>query len=239
MVLRFPSRQVFLHGRARLALAVAVMRGLNLAVGLSLMATGLLGALALETPSADRPAGPSEVATTPAGTRMTVRGFLETVRTVAGGAAVGVISDCDGTNVTVFFPRGVDAGLAFRLVIASGKIEFYRGTRELVVESGDSIQPVNEGALVLTPDYLAGQWRALLCREVAITGEVAWAAVPSDDPKAIDLGIQAQIVGVTLRARIHFDTYPVVKLIQGASVTLIGVVAGGADATAPLLHVRA
>lgn len=212
------------------------MRALTLSVGLSLMSVGLLGSLASEFATQRYAITLPEALRAPQGSRVLVRGLLEGVRDVAGGAALSSISDCAGTRATVFFERGAPGNVSFRLVLLDAKVEEYKGALELVVESAARVEPLDEAAAVLSPDELLEDWPAHLCRTVGFTGTVAWGRLVPGDPRTAEVGVRAN--GLDLRVLLHSEAYLELTVEPGASATFIGVVAAAAERLEPAVHVK-
>lgn len=212
------------------------MRALTLSVGLSLMAIGLLGSLASEFATHQHAIPLPEALRAPVGSRVLVRGLLEGVRDVAGGAALSSISDCAGTRVTVFFERGAPPNASFRIVVLDANVAEYQGALELVVESADRAAALDEGATALSPDEFLEGWRAQLCHAVGVAGEVAWGRLVPGDLRTAEVGLRSS--GSDLRILLHSDAFLEFKVEAGATATFIGVVATASDGLAPVLHVR-
>ena len=217
--------------------AVFPLRALNLLVGLSMIATGLLGALATDDLRPESASPVSEVARVAAGTRLTVHGIVERLRSVGKGAVISSLSDCAGNRSTVFFARGAGDVTAFSLAVLVGTAKDYKGGRELVVESAGDAHEVAAGAEILSAHELRAGWRDHLCRAVAFTAKVGWAAVSPDDPRDVEVGLPT--AAGELLVVIHLDAYPALTVQPGASVSFVGVLAATPDGTRPAVHVRA
>ena len=213
------------------------MRALNLLVGLSMIATGLLGALATQDARPENASAVSEVARVAPGTRLAVHGILERLRPAGKGAAISSLSDCAGNRTTVFFARGAGEAAPFSLVVLVGTAQDYKGARELVVESPGDAQEVAAGAEMLNAQELRAGWRDHLCRAVAFTARVGWAAVSPDDPRDVEVGLPTP--AGELLVIIHLDGYPALTVQPGASVSFVGVLTATPDGVRPEVHVRA
>lgn len=216
--------------------AVVPVRVLALSVSLSILSFGLIG-LASPYFESGRPAlSPGDALRAPEGSRVLVRGLLLDVRPVGTGAAVGSISDCAGAAAPVFFEEAPGSSLAWRLVTLDASVSTYRGSPELVVRGAHAAEPVSEPAAVVDPGALAADWRAFLCRPVAVHAPVLWAGEPADGGRRVEIGLFAGGPEVLVVA--HADAYLAVTLNPGAEVTFIGVVASAEDGKSPVLHVR-
>lgn len=209
---------------------------LPLSLGLSLVATGLLGMLAVQTPAADRAAGVGEVDRVPLGSRLLVRGLIERVAPVGTASSVATLSDCASASARLFFPRGVSPAWSFTLVTVEGVVQEYKGQRELVVEDVSGLRLDVDGALAVTPAEIAQGWQGMLCREVGFTGNVAWARVAEGGQNDVEVGVAAP--GADVLVVVHLEAFPVLRVQPGASVTFLGTLAAHADGTRPVIHVR-
>jgi hypothetical protein len=212
------------------------VRALTLAVGLSLLAVGLLGALASEFEKPEHSTPLSEALRAPPGSRVKVRGLLEDVRAVAGGAALSSISDCAGNRATVFFAGGAPPNASWRLAALDATLAVYRGAPELVVDAPGHLAGLAESAVPIGPDALEAAWRSFLCRPVAVRAPIAWAHVSTSDPRSVEVGLVTE--GQGLLAVAHSDTYVELTVSPGALATFVGVVAAAADGASPVIHVR-
>jgi hypothetical protein len=212
------------------------VRALTFAVGLSLLAVGLLGALASEFSTKEHSTPLSEAVRAPPGSRVMVRGLLEDVRAVAGGAALSSITDCAGNRATVFFAGGAPANASWRLAALDAVVAVYRGAPELVVGDPGHVGGAGESAVPVAPDALEAGWRSFLCRPVAVRGPIAWAHVSKADPRSIEVGLVTS--GQGLLAVAHSDTYVELTVSPGAVATFVGVVAAAPDGASPVIHVR-
>lgn len=210
---------------------------LPLSLGLSLVATGLLGMLAVQSPAADRAVGVSEVDRVPLGTRLLVRGLLERVAPVGTASAVATLSDCASASAPLFFPRGVSPAWSFTLVTVEGVVQEYNGKRELVVDDLAGLHLDVDGALAVTPAEIAHGWQGMLCREVGFTGNVAWARVVEGGQNDVEVGVAAP--GADLLVLVHLEAFPALRVEPGAAVTFLGTVAAHPDGSRPIVHVRA
>ncbi len=229
-------RAPFFSGRRTACVRCPPVHALTLAIGLSLMAVGLLGALASQVETQRQTTPLAEALRAPPGSRVLVRGLLEGVRAVAGGAALSTLSDCAGGAAAVFFGRGAPENLSWRLVTLDATVEVYKGVSELAVAAPEDAVVFGEAASVVEPDALAEAWRALLCRTVAVHAPVLWGEPSADDPLAVDIGIAT--TDGDLKVLAHSDVFLEVAIEAGASATFIGVVAASKDGTQPVLHVR-
>jgi hypothetical protein len=230
------------HQRALKRCATLVLRGvlvrpLPLMVGLSMVATGLLGFLSFERAAPERATPLSAVSVVPLGSRVVVRGLIENLSAAGGAAAVGTITDCAGVRVAVFFPRGASPAWRYTLVTMEGTIHEYRGARELVVDDPAYLRMDVQGALAVTPDEIMAHGPDLVCREVGFTGRVAWAAVAPDDSKAVHVAVEA--ASGELMVVIHVAHTPALRVQPGASVTFLGTVTIPPNEGRPVVHVRA
>jgi hypothetical protein len=212
-------------------------RTLNLLVGLSLIATGLLGAAATREVTLAETSPVSAIALAPSGSRLFVHGMLERLRPAGGSAVVSSVTDCAGNRSPVFFSRGPATALPFSLVILEGVARDYKGVRELVVDDPEGVHTHDLAASVLTPEELLATWRSRLCQPVAFTAPIAWAAVNKADVRDVDVAIAGSANAALVV--VHLDAYPTLSAEAGASVTFIGILAAAGDGQRPVVHVRA
>ncbi len=214
------------------------MRALPFAVGLSLLALGLIAPLSLEGPHRDGAVSPTRVGEAPVGARIAVLGLVEEVRHLNGGGAAAAISDCLGTRARIYFPPGVGPPLSWTLALVEGAVQVYEGARELVAESSAAGLGPDEGVLVVQASELGASPAAFACRAVAITATV----VSVNSPKAgnpSDVLVEVEAGSGTLACHVHADSGPAVQVTPGARVTLVGVPAVSGEGGLVTVHVRA
>ncbi|HEX9710118.1 MAG TPA: hypothetical protein VGB42_09160 [Candidatus Thermoplasmatota archaeon] len=212
-------------------------RPFPLTVGLAFLALGLIGTLSSDGPSRAEAVSPARVADTPLGARITVAGLVGDVRHFHGGGAAAPVEDCRGGAARVYFPPGVAAPAPWTLALVVGTVQSYEGERELVAESAPIALAAGEGAVQVSAEAIVGDPGGHACRFVAFNAPVVSASTP-ERTGAPHVLVEVAAGSGTLPCIVHLDEWPVVQVVPGARVTVVGVVALGVDGR-PVVHVRA
>ena len=207
-----------------------------LTVGLAFLALGLVGPLSSEGPIRAEAVSPARVADAPLGARVTVAGLVGDVRHFHGGGAAADVGDCRGVAARAYFPPGVAPPAPWTLSLVEGTVQLYEGERELVAESAASALAAGEGAVQVSAEAIAGDPDGHACRFVAFNAPVVSAST-SEKPGAPQVLVEVAAGSGTLPCMVHLDEWPVVQVVPGARVTIVGVVALGVDGR-PVVHVR-
>jgi hypothetical protein len=214
------------------------MRALPFAVGVSLLALGLIAPLSLEGPHRDGAVSPARVGEAPVGSRISVLGLVEDVRHLNGGGAAATISDCLGTRARVYFPPGVEPPPSWTLALVEGAVQVYEGARELVAESAAAGLGPDEGALVVHATEIAASPAAFTCRVVALTATVVSVTSPKAGNPTGDVVVEVEAGSRTVACYVHFDGGLAVQVTPGARVTFVGVPAVSGEGGPVTVHVR-